>query len=282
MADPDQNLSLSQPDFDFVRKLVLEKSAIVLESEKSYLVEARLVPVARREGFPSLAALIAKVRLSSPHDDLVRKVVEAMTTNETSFFRDFHPFEALKKEIIPDLIKARSSERKLAIWCAASSSGQEPYSTCMMLRESFPELNSWELTFIASDLSTDILNRAKQGIYSQLEINRGLPAPLLIKYFTKVGAEWQIREDVRKMIDFRIVNLVEAWPPMPPLDMVFIRNVLIYFDVETKRRILGNIRRRLRPNGVLFLGSAETTLNIDENFQRHQYEKTSYYRMKNA
>lgn len=282
MADPDQNLSLAQPDFDFVRKLVFDKSAIVLEAEKSYLVEARLVPVARREGFPSLAALIAKVRLSSPHDDLVRKVVEAMTTNETSFFRDFHPFEALKKEIIPDLIKARASERKLAIWCAASSSGQEPYSTCMLLRESFPELNSWELTFIASDLSTEILGRAKQGIYSQLEINRGLPAPLLIKYFTKVGAEWQIREDVRKMIDFRIVNLVESWPPMPPLDMVFIRNVLIYFDVETKRRILANIRRRLRPNGVLFLGSAETTLNIDENFQRFQYEKTSYYRMKNA
>lgn len=265
-----------------MRKLVLEKSAIVLEAEKSYLVEARLVPVARREGFPSLSALIAKVRTCGSHDVLVKKVVEAMTTNETSFFRDFHPFEALKRDILPTLIQARANERKLSIWCAASSSGQEPYSTCMLLRESFPQLATWQITFYATDLSSEILNRAKEGIYSQLEVNRGLPAPLLVKYFTKVGAEWQIREDLRKMIDFRIVNLVESWPLMPPLDIVFIRNVLIYFDVETKRQILGNIRRRLRPDGILMLGSAETTLNIDENFQRVQFEKTSYYRLKSA
>jgi len=217
---------------------------------------------------------------AEPFQGLHRKAVEAMTTNETSFFRDFHPFEALKKFVLPDLLALRSAERTLNIWCAASSSGQEPYSLGMLIRENFPQLLSWKLRILATDLSTEVLARAREGRYSQLEVNRGLPANLLVKYFQKQGCDWYLRDEIRRMVDFQIVNLSNAWPALPPVDIVMIRNVLIYFGIETKKEILAKVRRVLKPDGYLFLGGAETTFSIDESFERVQFERATCYRIR--
>jgi len=203
-----------------------------------------------------------------------------MTTNETSFFRDFHPFEDLKKIVLPALIARRSAERELRIWCAASSSGQEPYSLAMLIRESFPKLVSWKVHILATDLSTDILARAREGRYSQLEVNRGLPATLLVKYFEKRGCDWYLRDDIREMVEYQIVNLAGPWPFLPAMDIVMIRNVLIYFSVETKKEILAKVRRVLMPDGYFFLGAAETTFGIDTSFERVQLERATCYQVR--
>jgi chemotaxis protein methyltransferase CheR len=213
---------------------------------------------------------------------LHRQAVEAMTTNETSFFRDFHPFEALRKFVLPELIPRRTAERELNIWCGASSSGQEPYSVAMLIRENFPQLMSWKTRILATDLSADILARAREGRYSQLEVNRGLPASLLVKYFQKRAGDWYLRDDVRRMVDYQIVNLATAWPLLPPMDIVMIRNVLIYFGLETKREILAKVQRLLKPDGYLFLGAAETTFGINDSFERIQFERATCYQIKKS
>ena len=272
-------MAINPADFDFISKIVREQCAIVLEKGKEYLVDSRLMPLVHQEKLESIENLVRKIK-SDPRGSLKDAVIEAMTTNETSFFRDIHPFETLKKEILPELIEKRKTKKELNIWCGASSSGQEPYSLVMLLKNDFPQLNSWKVSFSASDISNQMLNRCKSGIYSQLEINRGLPAPLMVKYFERIGTEWQVKEDLRKMIQFRIINLSEAWPMMPPVDLLMMRNVLIYFDVEMKKNILGRIRRLLRPDGYLFLGAAETTLNLDENFERMPFKQSGCYRLK--
>jgi chemotaxis protein methyltransferase CheR len=222
---------------------------------------------------------VARLR-TAPLNGLQQKVVEAMTTNETSFFRDVQPFEMLKQMVVPELMKRRATERRLNVWCAASSTGQEPYSLAMMLRESFPSLGGWKVRISASDLSTEVLEKARRGRYSQLEVNRGLPAHLLVKYFQRQGVEWQIKDDIRNVIDYRQLNLIEPWPALPPMDVILIRNVLIYFDVETKRQILGKARRLLRPDGYLFLGGAETTLKLDDSFERVEFQRTGCYQLR--
>jgi chemotaxis protein methyltransferase CheR len=274
-------MTLSLPEFNYIRQLVLSQSAIVLEDDKSYLVESRLLPLARREGFASIHLLVQKLQ-AEPFHGLHRLAVEAMTTNETSFFRDFNPFEALRKSVLPDLIARRSAERTLNIWCAASSSGQEPYSLSMLIRENFPALLSWKIRILATDLSTDILARARGGRYSQLEVNRGLPASLLVKYFQKRGCDWFLRDDIRAMVDYQILNLSNVWPTMPPMDIVMIRNVLIYFGMETKKEILAKVRRILKPDGFFFLGGAETTFSIDDSYERVQFERSTCYRIRKA
>lgn len=274
-------MSLTNADFEYIRKLIRDRSAISLDPGKEYLVESRLNVVAKQEKFDSLESFIAALR-SNPYSELVAKAVEAMTTNETTFFRDGHPFEALKCKVLPDIIAKRQSERRLNIWCAASSSGQEPYTIAMILLEHFPELRDWQVRLIASDLSTEILARARAGRYSQVEVNRGLPAPLLAKYFKQQGLEWQISQDVRRMVELMQVNLSADWPPLPLMDIIFIRNVLIYFDVEMKKTILGKARRLLRPDGYLFLGAAETTLNIDDNYDRIQFDLSGCYQLRQA
>ncbi|MGD0227677.1 MAG: protein-glutamate O-methyltransferase CheR [Terriglobia bacterium] len=270
---------LSLPEFNYVRRLVLDQSAIVLEEDKGYLVESRLLPLARREGFASLSLLVQRLQ-AEPFQGLHRQAVEALTTNETSFFRDFHPFEALKKFVLPDLIAKRAAERELTIWCAASSSGQEPYSISMLIRESFPQLVSWKLHILATDLSTEMLARAREGRYSQLEVNRGLPATFLVKYFQKRGCDWYLRDDIRSMVDYQVVNLSSGFPFLPPMDIVMMRNVLIYFGVQTKKEILAKVRRILRPDGYFFLGGAETTFSIDDSFERVQFERATCYRVR--
>jgi chemotaxis protein methyltransferase CheR len=271
-------MSLSRADFDYLCGLVKRHSAIALDEGKGYLVEARLSPLARREGFASLEALVAGLRAGTAHG-LDQQVVEAMTTNETSFFRDVHPFECLRRAILPDLVQRRAGERRLAVWCAACSTGQEPYSVALLLREHFPGLGGWDVRLIASDLSREVLERARQGRYTQMEVNRGLPARLLVKYFQRQGLDWQLHGDVRRMVEFRPLNLIEPWPPLPPLDVIFLRNVLIYFDADARREVLGKVRRVLRPDGSLFLGGAETVMHLDDTFERVPLEGSGCYRL---
>jgi chemotaxis protein methyltransferase CheR len=272
-------MSLSQTEFNFIRRLVLDQAAIVLEEDKAYLVESRLLPLARREGLASINLFVQKLQ-TQPFNGLHRQTVEAMTTNETSFFRDFNPFEALKKSLLPDLIVRRAAEKEMVIWCAAGSSGQEPYSLAMLIRENFPQLLSWTIRILATDISSEVLTRARAGRYSQIEVNRGLPASLLVKYFQKRGSDWCLRDDIRQMVDHQILNLAGAWPPLPTIDIVMLRNVLIYFGVETKKTILAKVRRVLKPDGYLFLGGAETTFNLDDSFERVQLERATCYRVR--
>jgi chemotaxis protein methyltransferase CheR len=274
-------MTMTASEFDYIRCLVLEQSAIVLEEDKLYLAESRLLPLARREGFDSIGSMVAWLG-AKKFDGLQRRVVEAMTTNETSFFRDFHPFEALRRSILPELIIQRTSSKELNFWSAACSSGQEPYSLAILLQEHFPSLADWRVRIIATELSTEMLARAGEGRYSQLEVNRGLPASLLVKYFRQHGTDWQIREDLRCRVEFQIVNLAETWPLFPPMDVVLMRNVLIYFGVETKKKILGKVRQSLKPDGFLFLGGAETTFNLDDAFERVQFDRTVCYRARKA
>jgi chemotaxis protein methyltransferase CheR len=269
--------TLNSNAFEYICDLVRQKSAIVLEPSKTYLVESRLNPVARAQGMASIEELVDALRKPNS-SKLTQAVVEAMTTNETSFFRDLHPFEALKSQILPKLIESRSRERVLNIWSNACSSGQEVYTIAMLLKDNFPELGGWKVRLIASDLSTQILDKAREGIFNQTEINRGLPLPMLLKYFQKKGLTWQIKDELRKMVEFRQVNLVECFPQLPPMDVVFLRNVLIYFSTDTKREILMKVKRVMRPDAALFLGGAETTMNLDVPFQREQIGKATCYK----
>jgi len=269
---------MNAADFDYVRKYVRAQAAIVLEPGKEYLVESRLLTLSRKESLGSVDELMTRLR-AEPGGALHRKVVDAMTTNETSFFRDIHPFDALRKWILPEVIARRAAERKLSLWCGAASTGQEPYSVLMLIAEHFPALLTWDLRFIATDLSTDVLTRARSGRFSQLEVNRGLPATLLVKHFSRQGVEWEVKPELRRRVEFREMNLLSEWSLLPPVDVIFLRNVLIYFDVETKKGILAKTRRVLRPGGYLLLGGAETTLNVDDAFERVTYDKTTCYRI---
>jgi chemotaxis protein methyltransferase CheR len=263
----------------FVCSLVRARSAIELEASKSYLIEARLAPLAKLHGFPSPTELIHGVR-STKQPDLERRVVEAMTTNETTFFRDLHPFEALRTTVLPDLATRNAAQRSLSIWSAACSTGQELYSIAMLLREHFPALLPWSIKLVGTDLSDEVLERARAARYSQIEVNRGLPVNLLMKYFQRDGMHWKLAPDVTAAAVFSKLNLIEAWPALPAFDVVMLRNVLIYFSPETKKTILRKIRQVMAPHGVLFLGAAETTMGLDASFQREQAGQCVYYRVK--
>jgi chemotaxis protein methyltransferase CheR len=271
--------TLTNDSISFVCTMVRERSAIELETSKSYLIEARLLPLAKQHGFSSINDFIHGVR-TKRQPDIERSVVEAMTTNETSFYRDTHPFNALRTKILPEMLQLRAATKALNIWSAACSSGQELYSISMLAREHFPLLLNWKLQFVGTDLSENILSRARAGIYSQVEINRGLPAPLMLKYFVRDGMTWQIRPELRSMATFTKLNLIESWPPLPKMDIVFLRNVLIYFCPDTKRDILRKVRQVMSPQSVLFLGAAETTMGLDSAFERIEAERSVFYRLK--
>jgi chemotaxis protein methyltransferase CheR len=270
-------MPVTQADFEYVRALVWQRSAVVLEPDKAYLVEARLAPLAQAEGLPSVSSLVARLG-AAPANGLARRVVEAMTINETSFFRDPPAFDALRRVVLPGLVRRRAAERGVRLWSAACSSGQEPYSLALLLREHRCLPDGWEARLLATGFCTAMVERARQGRYTQREVNRGLPAALLVKNFRRQGLEWQVKEEVRRAVDFRVLNLAEPWPALPPMDVVFLRNVLIYFDVPTKQRVLANVRRLLRPDGYLFLGGAETTLNLDDGYERVAADRVSCYR----
>ncbi len=277
-------MPIDAKDLSTIRDLVLRRSGIVLDQTKAYLIEARVTALARKLGLPTVEALVAKLRDPRPGDPLhaVDAVVEAMTTNETSFFRDGLPFDAFRLHVMPDLVARRAAERRLTLWSAASSTGQEAYALAMLLREHFPQLASWTVQFVASDLSTDVLAKARAGRYSATDIGRGLPPALLARYFRQDGDEYEVSADLRRMVDFRQINLLEAWPTLPKFDVVFVRNVLIYFNPQTKQRVLGRIRGTMRPDGYLFLGAAETTMGIDDAFEKGPLERSGCYRLRAA
>lgn len=270
-------MSIQPAELDFLRKIVETDSAIVLDNTKEYLLESRLVPIAKGAGLQGITDLVTKLKIGADKE-LRRLVIEAMTTNETSFFRDGEPFEVLQEEILPELIEARMARKELRIWCGAASTGQEPYSLCMLIKDKFPELASWRLEFIATDLNIEVLEQAKKGFYNSLEIKRGLPAEYITRFFTAQGNLWQINSEIRNMISFQPMNLIHLWPLIGVFDLVLMRNVLIYFSTETKKEILAKVRKVLQPDGYLFLGAAESTLGLDPNFERRIFLRTSCYR----
>ncbi len=264
--------------FSYLRSLVLDRAAIFLDADKEYLVEARLSPLARRHGAATVWEFLLRLR-AQPEGTLHTEVVEAMTTNETSFFRDPVLFNGIRDTIIPDLVTRRSQERRLTIWSAACSTGQEPYSMAMLLREHPQVPPSWQVRILATDLSRPVLARARDGRFTKLEVNRGLAANRLLRWFSQVGSDWVISDELKRMVDCREFNLAGPWSLVPPADLVLMRNVLIYFPPEIKQKMLARVRQVLRPDGYLVLGNAETTLNLDSNFQRVDIGGASAFRL---
>ena len=270
---------ISAADYAFLAQLLRDQCALVLEPGKDYLLRNRLAPIVQRHQLADLKQLVERLRGPNAAG-LKREIVEAMVTTETSFFRDVRPFDTLRKTVIPELIERRRGERRLRIWCAASSSGQEPYSLAMLLREYFPELDSWNVTLLATDISEEMLKRCRAGRYTQLEVNRGLPTPLLLKWFRQESGQWEIDERLWSAVTFSPLNLAGLWPPMGIWDIVLIRNVMIYFEPDVKRLILSRIARMLAKDGYLILGGTETTLNLDDSYRAVEALKAGFYQLR--
>jgi chemotaxis protein methyltransferase CheR len=257
---------MTPQDFDYLRKLLHKRSGLVLSAEKEYLAESRLLPVARKHNMNTLGELVDKLK-DHRASALAVEVVEAMTTNETFFFRDKVPFEHFRDTMMPALMAARANERRIRIWCSAASTGQEPYSLAMTLKDMGTALASFRVEIVATDLSGEVLERAKSGIYSQFEVQRGLPIKQLLKFFTQVGDSWQIAPEIRSMVQFRTLNLLNDFSPLGSFDVVFCRNVLIYFDQDTKVDIFNRIARQTSFDGFLVLGAAETVVGLTDTFK---------------
>ncbi len=256
---------MTPADYDYLRKLLKDRSGLVLSADKQYLVESRLTPLARKAGIATLGELVSKLKANN--ERMIVDVVEAMTTNESFFYRDKVPFDHFKDVIMPSLLAARARERRIRIWCAAASTGQEPYSLAMCLKEMKDKVAGWRLDIIATDLSTEVLEKAKAGVYSQFEVQRGLPIQMLVKYFTQIGDTWQISPEIRAMVQYKPLNLLADFAHLGNFDVVFCRNVLIYFDQETKIGVLNRIARMLEGDGFLVLGAAETVVGLTEAFK---------------
>ena len=273
-------MNIAPAEFDYLRRLVRDCSAIEIDADKQYLAELRLSPLLPEHGVASVQELLICLRRQAV-GTLHRRVVDAMTNNETWFFRDLHPFKALESHIIPEMITRRTAERQLNVWSAASSTGQEAYSVAMILRERFT-IPQWRYFILGTDISERVLRRARAGIYSQQEVNRGLPAPMLARYFHRSGTNWELQSTMRDMVTFRSMNLAGHWNNIPPIDILLLRNVLIYFDLPVRKRILSWVRHTLRPEGYMLLGAAETTLNLDDNFERVQFDSAVCYRLRQS
>lgn len=254
-------------DFDVYDELLKERSGLTLTPDKSYLLESRLNPVAKKWDFPSLAAMTVSLQ-AVPDPELINDIVEAMTTNETSFFRDNKPFDLFRDDVLPIIQDLRGNNKNLRIWCAAASSGQEPYSIAMILKDlEATTFKGWRCSIKATDLSTEIIAQAKDAVYSQFEVQRGLPIQMLMKYFTQEEEKWRLKDDIRNMVDFGIFNLLHGMAGLGQFDVIFCRNVLIYFDEATKADVLNRMKNILAPDGFLFLGGAETVLGITDSFK---------------
>lgn len=272
-------MKVSPAQFAFLRDLLRRRTGVVIDDSKQYLVVARLLPIVRQRAIPSLDTLVDRIRKTGDKA-LEKDVLNAMMTHETSFFRDKSPYETLR-QLVTEMIPKRSAHRQLVIWSAACSTGQEPYSIAMLLNEHFPELvASWRIRIIATDISEPVLARAREGVFSELETNRGLSADLLKKYFRPLQGKWTIAQECRRLVEFRVLNLNGPWPALPPCDVIFLRNVMLYFDVPTRAALVGKMRRVLKPDGALFLGGAETMIGIDTGYDRLAGAGCSYYRPK--
>ena len=268
---------MTPQDFDYLRKLLRERSGLVLSGEKQYLAESRLLPVARRHGLTTLAELVGQIKAASAAP-LAAEVVEAMTTNETFFFRDKLPFEHFRETVLPALIVARAREKRIRIWCTAASTGQEPYSLAMTIKGLGAKLAGFRIEIVATDISGDVLERAKAGIYSQFEVQRGLPIQQLVKFFAQTGETWQIAPEIRAMVQFRPLNLLKDFSALGTFDMIFCRNVLIYFDQETKIGVLNRLARQMPEDGFLALGAAETVVGLTDAFKPMTDKRGLYVR----
>jgi chemotaxis protein methyltransferase CheR len=261
-------------DYEFLRKSLKERSGLDLSSDKQYLVESRLMPLARRAGLSGIAEIVQEMKSGS--EALISDVVEAMTTNETFFFRDKIPFENLRDMVLPMMLQARASRRVLRIWCAASSTGQEPYSIAMCLKEFSAALAGWRVEILATDLSQSVLEKSKAGIFSQFEVQRGLPIQMLVKHFTQVGELWQLNADIRAMVQHRQLNLLQDFSHLGTFDVIFCRNVLIYFDQAAKAGVFDRLARVIEPDGVLALGAAESVVGISDAFRPYPQRRGLY------
>jgi chemotaxis protein methyltransferase CheR len=262
-------------DYEFLRKLLKERSGLDLSADKQYLVESRLTPLARRVALPGITELVQRMKSGSA-EALVAEVVEAMTTNETFFFRDKIPFDHLREAMVPELLQTRANRRALRIWCAASSTGQEPYSIAMCLKEMGAALSGWRIEIVATDLSHGVLEKSKAGLFSQFEVQRGLPIQLLVKHFTQVGEMWQLNADIRSMVQHRQLNLLQDFAHLGSFDVIFCRNVLIYFDQETKTGIFERLAKAAEPDGFMVLGAAESVVGISDAFKPHPDRRGLY------
>jgi chemotaxis protein methyltransferase CheR len=262
-------------EYDYLRRLLKERSGLVLSHDKQYLVESRLMPVARRAGLGSLSDLVHNLKRLNA-EPLIVDVVEAMTTNETFFFRDRIPFDHVRDAVMPALLQARAVQKRIRVWCAAASSGQEPYSLAMGFKEMGASLAGWRIEILATDISAEVLEKAKAGLYSQFEVQRGLPIQLLIKYFTQAGDCWQLSPEIKAMVQFRPFNLLNDFASLGTFDLVFCRNVLIYFDQESKVAVLDRLARQIEPDGHLVLGAAETVVGLTERFRPHPDRRGLY------
>ena len=266
---------MTPSEYEFLRKLLKERSGLDLSADKQYLVESRLVPLARRVGMAGISELVQKAKTGSA-ETLIGEVVEAMTTNETFFFRDKIPFEHLRDTMLPALLQARAARRALRIWCAASSTGQEPYSIAMLLKEMGAALSGWRVEIVATDLSQGVLEKSRAALFSQFEVQRGLPIQLLVKYFAQVGEMWQLNADVRAMVSHRQLNLLQDFSHLGSFDVIFCRNVLIYFDQDTKIGIFERLARVVEPDGFMVLGAAESVVGISDAFKAHPDRRGLY------
>jgi chemotaxis protein methyltransferase CheR len=267
---------ISPESYKFLQEYVYRESGIVLEDDKHYLLQARLLPILKKEQLKTIDEICPKLRAGNL--DLKQRVVEAMTTNETLFFRDPSVFDALKATIVPELMKQRATSKRLSFWSAAASSGQEAYSLAMLLLEMGLVAQGWHIQILGTDLSNHVLDRARQGRYMQIEVNRGLPAPYLVRYFSKQGLEWQLKDNIRSMATFQQFDLRQNLASLGTFDVIFCRNVLIYFDVPTKKKILGGLRSVLRDDGCLLLGGAEAILDLDGRYARQVVGQASVYK----
>ncbi|WP_375157751.1 CheR family methyltransferase [Bradyrhizobium sp. RDT46] len=256
---------MTPTEYEYLRKFLKDNSGLDLSADKQYLIESRLLPLARKAGLSGIAELVQKLQGGSRQ--LITDVVEAMTTNETFFFRDKVPFDHFRDTIMPEIIKARAGKRSVRIWCAAGSTGQEPYSLAMCLKEMGAALTGWRIEIIATDLSQEVLEKAKAGVYSQFEVQRGLPIQMLVKYFKQTGETWQVNPELRAMIQHRQLNLLHDFSQLGTFDVIFCRNVLIYFDQDTKINIFNRLARQIEPDGFLVLGAAETVVGLTDTFR---------------
>jgi len=256
---------VTPPDYEYLRKFLKDHSGLDLSADKHYLIESRLLPLARKSDLNGISELVQKLKGGSA--TFVTQVVEAMTTNETFFFRDKIPFDHFREVIVPEMIKARANRKSIRIWCAAGSTGQEPYSLAMCVKEMSAALAGWRVDILATDLSQEVLEKSKSGIYSQFEVQRGLPIQMLVKYFKQTGELWQINPDIRAMVQHRQLNLLHDLTRLGVFDIIFCRNVLIYFDQDTKVNIFSRLARATEPDGFLVLGAAETVVGLTDAFR---------------
>ena len=262
-------------EFEIYSKLLYDKSGLVIKSEKAYLLESRLIPVAKENGFANMEELTQALVSNTAKPELLISIIEAMTTNETSFFRDQKPFDRLSEFVLPRLIENRAT-KNFNLWCAASSTGQEPYTIAMVLKENEAKFPGLRCNVTATDISKDVLATAEEGVYSQFEVQRGLPIQLLLKYFEQQGEKWQLKPEIKQMVQFKYFNLLDSMASMGKCDIIFCRNVLIYFDRETKGDVLNRMYELMPKDGFLFLGGAETVLGITDKFKPVKTERGLY------